>query len=161
MAEIELKAGARLDLLSPREFRDGLGAVLPGGWEGEQRARGWGVKPLQYKASANAAITTTTGFIIPPTPNVGYVWALRSLALNFSASQAARLWFGDTSSTGPGFYPLGLFGASAIPSGTFSSTQVLLRAGENIVVTSGAAVTLGGWCLSVLETPEELVWKLT
>lgn len=160
--EVELRAGAKFDLLSPGEFKDGLSKALPGGWEGEQAARGAGIKPILIKALAPGppALSLTQAFVLPHTPNSGYIWALRSFSAILSGGQNIRLWYGDSTSTGPTAFPIVLTASASLVSATFSGTQVLLRDGENLVVTANGAVNLNSYVLSFVEVPTELVWKL-
>ena len=160
--EVELRAGAKLDLLSPSEHAGNLSRALPGGWEGEQEARGRGIKLINIRAQAQGApaVNTNVAFVFPHTPNSGYLWALRLIAVSLSAGQNCRFWYGDTGSTGPTPYPLGFCAAQPVPFIQYSGVQAVLRAGEYIVITAAAASTVLGYTLTFLEAPEELVWKL-
>lgn len=160
--EVELRAGAKLDLLSPAEHKAHLDETLPGGWEGEQSARGRGIKSINIRAQALGApaVNVNQAFVFPHTPNSGYLWALRLIAVSLSAGQNTRFWYGDTGSTGPTPSPLGFCAAQPVPFIQYSGLQVPLRAGEYIVLTAAAASTVLGYTLTFLEAPEELAWKL-
>jgi hypothetical protein len=155
MAQFTLKAGASIDVLTKPELDDSLKAS----WEAEMAARGRGMKYLEAAQAANANMVT--GFVIPATPQSGYLWALRTVGFISSAGVVAFISkTADPAGVAPYPKPFGRDTSSTIHAFQFSGVQFLLRAGEFAAISSTAAANCTNWNLAYCEVPEELAWKL-
>jgi hypothetical protein len=161
--EVELRAGAKLNLLSPQEFNDGLAKHLEGGWAGEQEARGRGIKVLRFNGVTPSA-SSAVGQVIPSSPQQGYVWNIRLLNTQTTPAAIVRAWIA-TDNTGilpANDAPFISSSSSLFSTNAFGSGQVYLFPGEFVMISTNAAGgQIVGYRMIVIETPFELIWKTT
>lgn len=121
--EVELKAGAKIDMLSPGELKDALGdfktALLTG---------------IQYKRVAWAGMTDASGAISTLTdigPRPGYVWSIKRIVISVGGGNGgtAALSVNDDS-----FSNL-VNPSETVPAiFTYSGTQLVLYPGDLLYV---------------------------
>lgn len=162
MARFTLKANAELDLLTQEELRNALADQ----WDAEQAAFGRAKKYMEAAgtpAGGPAALSATVGFVIPQSPNSGYVWALRALSVVLSAAVITSVWkVADPTNISAATYvkALGRGTSNAVQPFQFSNVQGLLREGEFIAVNTQAVSTLVSWWMAFEQTPEQTMWRL-
>ncbi len=157
--EVELRAGAKFDLLSPKEL-DGRLEKFRGDWAKDMaRAEKW----LDLSGSLKSAtVSATVGAVIPETPNSGYIWNVRLVSVWFTAASTGVLHkVYDTNVTAvPGPKVIGAQGVSQLPQVfTYGQGQLLVRSGEFLMI-SGAGTSATVWNVACWEVPEEALWKL-
>lgn len=161
MAGFELRAGAKIDLLTKDELDGSLGHY----WDEALAERARGIKPLQFGAAPQAQVSATAGFTIAQAPKEGYVWSLRLLAVSFpSPGNVAEFYRGSDTSTGipsPNtLTPLASGSSGLVSSASFGKGQLFLRSSDFVVIAAASAVTLNSYLMSVVEVPAELIWKV-
>lgn len=160
MAEVELRAGVKLDLLNKGELGDALKESAAAEWT----ARAQGMKRLRFIQRPNTALSTTAGFILNATPNQGYTWNLRFVAASLSAAQTVQFYLGSDTNTGltstTGLAPLANAPSAVVGSAAWGGGQVWIDPGDYLAVWAGGTATLQGIHVIVIETPTEMAWKL-
>jgi len=127
MPEIVIQAGAKVNIPSRSEIRDDVAAV----WNERQRAA---MRTLKYMTEAGP-VTPAAVSVFIPLPNPGYMWNLKLISAQLSASATLQAFIASSApSTGSVLTRLiSNFGAAATSQVvTFSSSQVQLRPDEGI-----------------------------
>lgn len=166
MAEFKLSAGATVDLLTKPE----LDASLKAGSDAEWAQRARGIKRLRFRIFPGAALSTSAGYVYNVTPNQGYVWSLRLIAVSLSAGVAvnANFYLGTDTNSGltstTGLIPLAgtsqTGAAGGVVSATWGKGGAWVDPGEFPVVWASGTATLAAVYMTVVETPQELAWKV-
>lgn len=166
----ELKIGAELDFLSPREFDEGVGALPKQIWrEYAQGLKSIRIPILQGTTSAAGALTLGSTAAAPPAsqpgsptiagPNKGYVWMVTRLTVaGLTGSDALLLYRGEPSPT----RYVRTFGAAPTDHWEPGRGAFLLFPDEFICLsatglTDNELVTVSG---EVIEAPAEQLYKL-
>lgn len=155
MAEIQLKAGAKFNLLDRHELRDEL-TRHQASWMTEV-ARG--IRPRRFSivgdATAGGALNIGETGDQRIGPDQGYTWLLKRLSVsNYTpASQSLGLYHSSTEGS-----------AAIIPFLAASTTLTIdeiIPGGERLIVIGTVAASARVWVTgSVWEAPEALAWKL-
>jgi hypothetical protein len=162
VARFTLKANAELDLLTQEELRKALGDQ----WDAEQAAFGRAKKYMEAGGAppgGPATVGPNAGFVIPESPNSGYVWACRSMGFVLSVAAILLVWkVADPTNTNPNSYVklLGRGTSNANQPFQFSNIQALVKEGEFIAVSTQGASTLVSWWMAFEQTPEQSMWRL-
>lgn len=162
MAKFTLRANAELDLLTQAE----LGKALGDQWDAEQAAFGRAKKYMEAAGAppgGGAAVGPNAGFIIPESPNSGYVWAIRSAGFTLAAAAILNVWkVSDQGNLAPATYtrPLARGTSNTVQPFQFSNVQALLREGDFLAVNTQAGGTLSSWWITFEQSPEQTMWRL-
>lgn len=150
--EFEIKAGAKLDLLTPKEFRDILS-----GWQAEL-ARNVRYRHPGFPAAADGTGLLVVGSSAQLGPAEGFMWDVgRIMVSGLTAAQTVTAFINDTS----GVMACGLFTATA-PQIVYNSRSLILGGGEDLVF-SGTGLTASGpypIAMQVTEIPIQLAPRL-
>lgn len=154
--EVELRAGAKVDLLSQKELDHSLGRAH----DAEIRELARGVKFVR---------TTGTPQINQPSvlgPEVGYAWSLKLVSAVLSSSSVFNVYFGDQATIGTaGNIARNLIGRSSVAATlhlvSWSSSQMILFGGENITLDAETSNSLvNSYMITAHQVPAEMIWKI-
>lgn len=134
MTAVVIQAGAKVDIPSRGEIREEFGAALT---EARERAR---QRTLKHMSEAGPVIPAAVSVFVP-LPNTGYMWNLKLIAVQMSASATLQAFIAS-SAPSAGATPQRLisnFGASATSQvDKWSSSQIYLRPDEGIWLLASA-----------------------
>lgn len=154
MAEVEIRAGAKVDLATRTEMRADLEDVTRSFEMERELVRARGVKWMRVAVSDPAAPTKET----IPGPETGYIWKLRRISAVLSAADSVSAYIGD--GTGPrliAFTP-SVSGQTAYVL-TFGPEEILIG-GESLYLTTSGTGHFSTYYVSAWQVPEEMQWKL-
>ena len=153
MALFPIHGGATVETITPAELRLELER-----WEARQRAEADNVKRMEVafpvQPPAINFFVSQVNFI--GTPDEGYVWSLKMVAVTLSA--AATLVVYKASSTGQTTRPLASFQAQTanVPLiATWSSDQAELKHGEGVYLVAGSGTITGVYMTGEQVTAEK------
>ena len=154
--EVELRAGAKIDLLSQKELDHSLGRAH----EAEVRELARGVKFVRQTATPKINQPVVLG------PDLGYAWSLKMVSVVLSSSSVFNVYFGDQANIGTaGNIMQNLIGRSSV-AGTlhaifWSSSQMVLFGGENLTLDAETSSSLiNSYLITAHQVPAEMIWKI-
>lgn len=150
MAEVELRVGAKIDMLTPDEFRSGL-HDSNGEWFHELAS---GVRWMRYVQNLPATPTAYTA----PGPELGFAWSVKMISTTLTAADSLAAYLGE----GPNNRLIGFTPTATQPLQvlTFSSNQVIALGGEQIYLTTTGTGHLTTVMLAAVQVPQEQLAKL-
>jgi hypothetical protein len=157
--KVKIQAGAELDLLSPKEFNDGLTAAMKS-WQGEL-ARGGVFRDIQLSGIVNAAGAVEIG---GPSvaqgigPDPGFMWSIRRLYVQGLADGDAVTVYRNNTQPRDAVRPIPF----AAPYAGFHPNEFVLKAGDKLVI-AGVSLTVAAEIIvtgAAKEVPEFMSWAM-
>lgn len=158
MARVIIKAGAEIDLPTREEMAADIGTSLREIESERMRARGRGFTPMRISGNIGGRST----FLLDATPESGYVWNLKLIALQLVGSGTCVAYIAS-SAPATGATPQRLIGTGTVANSanqvmTWSSSQVLVYPDESIYLT--ATSNMNTYFVTAMQMPAEMVYKV-
>lgn len=148
--EVELRAGAKIDLLSQKELDHSLGEAH----DREIRELARGVKWVRY-AFADPLVPTKETI---PGPELGYTWKLQRISATLTGADSISVYIGDAVNNRLiGFTPS--VTAQSVYVISFSPGEII-NGGENVYVATSGSFRFTQFYLSAWQVPSPMIWKL-
>ena len=148
--EVELRAGAKIDLLSQKELDHSLGHAH----DREIRELARGVKWIR-QAFADPLVPTHETIL---GPEQGFTWKLQRISATLTGADSISVYIGDAANNR-------LIGFT--PSVTSQTTYVIpfspgeiVNGGESLYVATSGNFRFTQFFLSAWQVPGEMIWKL-
>lgn len=137
--------------------RDEYQSMMREAWSAQDREQARTLKPLRFVGGPNQSIGLAASYTIPYTPNPGYIWNVRLVAVDLSAAAVTWWGLGDTPNDNT-FIPA--VAAVQLPSNqnsaeTVSSGALFLNSGEFMTIWAASTITLVHYGLWVIESQAE------
>lgn len=148
MAEVELRVGAKLDLLNRHELSDALRVHGDSYW----REKTVGVKWTRYVQNLPGLPVTYQ----VPGPELGFTWDVRMISSTLTASDTLAAYVGESANNRlVASNPAATLQVVALP-----SRSVIVTGGEGLFLATGGTGHLTNLMVAVVQVPSEMVGKL-
>jgi hypothetical protein len=159
MAKFRIQAGAELDLLTPKEFKDELGAAFKS-WR-EEMARGGVFKQLQLSGTTDAAGALVMGGDLVEQgagPGPGFMWSVRRLYVYGMADGDTVTVYINDANPRSAVCPI----TAALPYRGFHPNELVLKGSDRLVIAGSSLPIATEFVVTgaVKEVPEFMSWAM-
>jgi hypothetical protein len=147
-----IRAGGAIDLLTKQELSEAMGHQF------DQAIRDFyrGVDYLSFTGTGNG----TGQFTLPDSPQAGYVWSVKLISAQLSASGQLSMYLSENTQSPPIASIFSATNGTLFESiATWSSEQLVIKDGRVITLFCSTANILN-WQLRVKQVPAEMQAKL-